>query len=47
MHLHYVANVYFIPVAMVLSTLIPIANDKNDMQNPGKYRGIALGVICT
>ncbi len=33
--------------AMVLSTLIPIRKDNNDIQNSDKYRGIALHAMCT
>ena len=36
----------YMPDAMILSTLIPIPKDNNDMQNSEKYRGIALSAIC-
>ncbi len=35
------------PSAMVLSILIPIPKDNNNIQNSDKYRGIALSAICT
>jgi len=37
----------YMPHAMILSTLIPIPKDNNDVQNSQKYRGIALSAICT
>ncbi len=37
----------YMPVAMVLSTFIPIPKDNNDIQNSDKYWDIALSAICT
>ncbi len=37
----------YMPDAMVLSTLIPIPKDANNMHLSDKYRGIALSAICT
>ena len=36
----------YMPGAMILSTLVPIPKDNNDMQSSEKYRGIALSAIC-
>ncbi len=36
----------YMPNAMILSTLLPIPKDNNDLQNSHKYRGIALSAIC-
>ncbi len=33
--------------AMILSTLLPIPKDNNNLQNSHKYRNIALSAICT
>ncbi len=35
------------PNAIILSILLPIPKDNNDLQNSHKYRGIALSAICT
>ncbi len=37
----------YMPNAMILSTLLPIPKDNNDMQNSHKYCCIALSAICT
>ncbi len=36
----------YMPNALILSTLLPIPKDNNDLQNSHKYRGIALSAIC-
>ncbi len=37
----------YMPAAMVLSCLIPIPKDNNDIQNSDKYRGITISAIYT
>ncbi len=37
----------YMPSTMVLSSLIPIPMDNNDIQNSDKYRGIAQSAIST
>ncbi len=37
----------YMPNTMILSTLLPIPKDNNDLQNSHKYRGVVLSAVCT